>query len=155
MWIDLAVIIMILGSAYWVSYPLLRSRKMGVSGDASFNKEGLLDLEIQKEEVYAAIKEMEFDHKMGKLSKEDYQNLRDKYTSKAVGSLKKIEELEREGNRSLDVEVEIEKEILALQQEEASGGTKREKVSFCTRCGRRASPGDRFCGQCGMRLDLS
>lgn len=152
MWIDLAVIIMILGSAYWVSYPILRSQKTGISGDSSF-KEGLLDLEIQKEEVYAAIKEMEFDHQMGKLSKEDYQNLRNKYTTKAVGSLRKIEELEREGNRSLDIESEIEKEILALRQGEPSGRMKSEKVSFCTECGRRASPGDRFCSQCGKRLD--
>jgi hypothetical protein len=154
MWIDLAVIAMVLGSAYWVSYPMLRSKKIGISGESCL-EEGLLDLEIQKEEVYAAIKEMEFDHKMGKLSKEDYQTLRDKYTTKAVGSLREIEALEREGNRSRDIESEIEKEILTLRQEGPGGRIKNEKVSFCTQCGRRASPRDRFCSQCGKRLNQS
>lgn len=154
MWIDLAVIGMILGSAYWVSYPILSSRKAGACDESPF-REGLLDLEIQKKEVYTAIKEMEFDHKMGKLSEEDYRQLTERYTSKAIGSLRKIEELEREENRSRDIESEIEKEIMALRQGELRGRIKSGKFSFCTQCGRKASSGDRFCSQCGEKLDHS
>ena len=46
----------------------------------------------QKEVIYTAIKELDFDYHMGKLSQEDYQNLRANYQQQAVDLLKHLEE---------------------------------------------------------------
>lgn len=151
MWVYLVIIGMSLGAGYWVGYPLLKPRKFDspaepTSGDA------LDDLKMQKEEVYSAIKEMEFDHKMGKLSEEDYLDLRGKYRAKAIGSLKRVDELEGKRGFSRNIDDEIEKEVLAIRRDGRKGAPKRGEVLFCTQCGKRRPPGDRFCSSCGTKL---
>ncbi len=48
----------------------------------------------QKESAYLAIKELDFDYHMGKLSPEDYKDLRAKYERQAVSLLKQLDEPE-------------------------------------------------------------
>jgi hypothetical protein len=48
----------------------------------------------EKESLYAAIKELDFDHEMGKLSDEDYKQLKNEYTEKAVTVLKALDHKE-------------------------------------------------------------
>jgi hypothetical protein len=45
----------------------------------------------EKESLYAAIKELDFDHEMGKLSDGDYKQLKNEYTEKAVVVLKALD----------------------------------------------------------------
>ena len=151
MWVYLAIIGMSLGAGYWVGYPLLRPRKFDSPAEPG-SEDSLRDLNTKKEEIYSAIKEMEFDHKMGKLSEEDYLNLREKYRAKAIGSLKGMDELKRKKGFSRDIEDEIEKEVLAIRRDGRKGRPKRGEAVFCTQCGRRRSPGDRFCSSCGTKL---
>ncbi len=151
MWVYLTIIGMSLGAGYLVGYPLLKPRKSDSFAEPSLVKP-LGDLKIEKEEIYSAIKEMDLDHKMGKLSEEDYLKLREKYTAKAIGKLQRMDELEKKGGESEDVEGEIEKEVLAIRGDRQKGGSKRGKVLFCTQCGTKRSPQDRFCSWCGARL---
>ncbi len=92
------------------------------------------------------------DHKMGKLTEEDYLNLRGKYRAKAIGSLEKMDELEGKKDSSRDIEDEIEKEVLAIRGGGPKGTSKKGEVLFCTQCGKRKKPGDRFCSSCGTKL---
>jgi rRNA maturation endonuclease Nob1 len=154
MWVDLAIIGMGLGAGYWVGYPLLRPRNLG-SPSKSASGNSLRELKVEREEIYSAIREMELDHKMGKLSEEDYLGLREKYKAKALDSLKRMDELERKGDFSRDIQGEIEREVLAIRQDGRKGRAKRGKALFCTQCGRRRSPGDRFCSWCGAKLTRS
>jgi hypothetical protein len=110
MWVYLAIIGMILGAGYWVCYPLLMPRKFDSPAEPK-SEDFLGDLKIEKEEIYSAIKEMELDHKMGKLSEDDYLNLREKYSAKAIGTLKRMDALESKEVFSKEVEDEIEKEV--------------------------------------------
>ncbi len=151
MWVYLTIIGMSLGAGYLVGYPLLKPRKSDLFAEPSF-ADSLGNLKIEKEEIYSAIKEMDLDHKMGKLSKEDYHDLREKYRAKAIGSLQRMDELEKKGGGLEDVEDEIEKEVLAIRGDRQKGGSKRRKVLFCTQCGTKRSPQDRFCSWCGARL---
>lgn len=48
-------------------------------------------LQGQKEETYAALKDIEMDYRMGKLSQEDYEDLYAAYRQKAVGLLRAID----------------------------------------------------------------
>ncbi len=55
---------------------------------------GLAELLAEKETVYAAIQELEFDRKSGKLSEKDYQTLRERQEAHAAVLLKQIDLLE-------------------------------------------------------------
>ncbi len=54
----------------------------------------LQDLLAEKETVYAAIQELDFDFKSGKLSEEDHEGLRQRHEERAANLLKAIDELQ-------------------------------------------------------------
>jgi hypothetical protein len=151
MWVYLAIIGLSLGAGYWVGYPLLKPRKFDSPAEST-SEDSLGGLKIEKEEIYSAIKEMELDHKMGKISEEDYLDLRGKYRAKAIGSLMRADELEGKKDFSRNIEDEIEKEVLAIRRDGPKGTSKKGEVLFCTQCGKRWTPGDRFCSSCGTKL---
>lgn len=110
----LGLILLVVG---FVAYPLLRRTSRAGSGLADESRDELL---AQKKAVYEAIKDLEFDRAMGKLSPADYQEMVLKYKGQAVAILKALdkrdrtlpqleEEMEREIARSRrDIEGEIE-----------------------------------------------
>ena len=53
----------------------------------------LQELLAEKQTLYAAIKELEFDHEAGKLALEDYQQTRRSYELRAVALLEQIDRL--------------------------------------------------------------
>lgn len=140
MWIYLAILIILFGSGYWMSYPLLKKRKFNFSLKET-SEDLIHDLKTEKEQIYLAIKELEFDYKMGKLSEEDYRNLNEKYMLKAAKILKMDEQMEEKG-KSLDKEIEkeIESEVLILRKK-----LEKKKNLFCNQCGREIFHEDRFC----------
>jgi hypothetical protein len=79
------------------------------SGSEIQNEE-LEDLELQKESHYSAIRELEFDFKAKKLSRKDYEELRDEYKALAIETLSQIDELESgKGPKRDRIEKEVEK----------------------------------------------
>ncbi len=74
-----------------VAAPLLRPRRS--TPRAAVGDPERYRLEKEKELAYAAIKEAEFDHEMGKLSTEDYGALRAKYEARALSALAELERL--------------------------------------------------------------
>ena len=56
--------------------------------------DALADLLSEKETIYAAIQELDFDFKSGKLSAEDHQMLRRRQEEHAATILKRIDELQ-------------------------------------------------------------
>lgn len=70
--------------------PFLRS-----SGEAPLESGSteLQELLAEKQTLYAAIKELEFDHQAGKLTFDDYQQTRRSYELRAVALLQRIDQL--------------------------------------------------------------
>jgi hypothetical protein len=143
---------LILGTGYWIIRPLLRPSRYDRTLVPK-KDETLKQLEVQKEGAYSAIRELEFDLKMGKLSSEDFEALKNQYTQEAVNYLKEIDKLQTNNptNSSLsaeDIEAEIEREVVVLSTK------KRKKVDhmYCTQCGSKASRKARFCFSCGAEL---
>jgi len=66
-------------------------------GHTSLELENLL---AEKETVYAAIQELDFDFKAGKLSAEDHHGLRQRYEERAAVLLKTIDDLQPTSRRS-------------------------------------------------------
>jgi membrane protease subunit (stomatin/prohibitin family) len=108
----------------FVGWPLFAARLGSVQSEPEVTS----PLERQKLEAYAAIKEAEFDHRMGKLSEEDFSSLTRRYRQQALAA------------------------IAALDQTRRAEATRRGRprtMVFCPNCGEKFSPRANFCSNCG------
>ncbi len=78
-----------------VGYPLFVKTPRSVTGVRNINTNGLPHLLVQKEVAYATLKDLDFDFKTGKLSDEDYQELKTQYEKEAIGILEKIDKISK------------------------------------------------------------
>ncbi len=92
------------------------------------NLESLLSA---REATYSAIKDLESDHAMGKLSDADYGTLRAKYEGKALRILQELD---------------------TIQVRAASAAHAPAPNGTCPQCGRPFSAGAKFCRGCGANL---
>jgi hypothetical protein len=73
-----------------VGYPLLRpGRGKGDLVSAAYREAG--GLLAERDEAYAAIKELEFEFHLGNLSQRDYEELRARYRQRAEDILRELE----------------------------------------------------------------
>jgi hypothetical protein len=73
-----------------VGYPLLRPGR-GKGDLVSTDHREAEDLLAERDEAYAAIKELEFEFHLGNLSQRDYEELRARYCQRAEGILQELE----------------------------------------------------------------
>ncbi len=145
--ITLAIALVVIGSIAIVAYPLFkRSEELDIA------LVGLTDpvwesLVNQRDGTYAAIKDLENDHAMGKLSDADYRTLRAKYETKAVAILQELDNLNgSKPNGYLYIDDAIEREVVRLRRGGGSGSL------TCPKCGMPHTAGDVFCAKCGASL---
>ena len=120
----LGILIAVLATLY-IAFPFYQEQNREISFELNHRAE---DLEAQKMELYRAIKDVEFDHKMGKLSDDDFKALNTQYRTEAIDILKKIDAL-KPGVQVGD-----------------------NAISFCHQCGQSAVPEDLYCSHCGAHL---
>ncbi len=78
----------------------------------------------QRDSAYDAIRDLDFDYQMGKLSQSDYDALRNKYRARAAAALEQIDAaLGREG-----AETRIEEEVARLRERRRAAVAARERV---------------------------
>ena len=70
------------------------NREERADSDSGHPTAELQDLLAEKETIYAAIQELDFDLKSGKLSPEDHGALRQRHEAQAAGVLRRIEEMQ-------------------------------------------------------------
>lgn len=140
---------------YLIFQPLLRQKDMEALSSQTREIKGK-ELQKQKEDVYAAIKEMEFDFGMGKISEEDYQELRSQYKAKALDILKEFDAVDKRD----DTDAEIEREVQRLRKKKApkkKKGNEKEtgvQINFCPHCGTKIAQDHKFCRGCGKSLGV-
>ncbi|UCC65150.1 MAG: hypothetical protein JSV36_09005 [Anaerolineae bacterium] len=78
-----------------VGYPLVQETRRRTTTMAEGERQRP-ELEARREALYVALKDLEFDHEMGKLSAEDYAALRERYTVQAVAVLQQLDALAAE-----------------------------------------------------------
>lgn len=121
--------------------------------------EKLKNLNNQKDSLYAAIKDIEFDYGLGKLSQEDYQELNAKYKNEAASVLKEIDSIEKEGGVNT-LDQELEQEILAYRKSStiSDSDIENEISAFrannqnCPSCGAEYNSEDSYCSKCGAKV---
>ncbi len=89
MWIFVAIFA---GVAWLLLRPLLGGQVVAMARERE-ERRHLRDLLSAKEAAYTALREIEFDHMMSKLSDADFQTLRSQYRAQAIRLLKEIDEL--------------------------------------------------------------
>lgn len=89
----------------FVARPLLRSGKDEVSSVAGPAEDARVRLYERRDRALAALKELEFDHRTGKVSDEDYGALVGPLRREAAEALKALESEQREEREEARVDV--------------------------------------------------
>ena len=139
------IVVIIIAAGGWVFYPLLRSPYSSEGFGSHGSDDRKEALQQSKENVYAAIKEMDFDYQMGKLSEDDYQHLKMQYKGKAVEILKSLDTANQAEDADLEAAIELEVQQLREQYHTSS-------INFCSQCGIEVLPNSNFCQGCGHSL---
>jgi ribosomal protein L37E len=144
--------VLFLGACYWILSPLLQGG-FRQNGFTPKPEDIIKELKNKKIGAYAAIRELEFDLSMGKLTEEDFQILREKYTREAAGYMKEIDNLESppaiSSKPAAKVTDKQNKQGVAASRSEKP--TQRKHI-YCTSCGAKAAVENRFCAACGSKL---
>ena len=147
MWVDVVVIGVMVAVAYWVLIPLFRPRQSeDFSSGMKENRKKVL--QQRKEAVYEAIKEMDFDYGMKKISEDDYNELKSQYKARALEILKELDTVDGKH----DTDGASEKDVKRQRGKRGKGKGAVGQVNFCPKCGSKTSPDNIFCHACGVKL---
>lgn len=129
----------------FVFQPLFNNTK-GEVNRASRSQERLRELLEERERIYGAIRELDFDYRMGKVEEDDYQQTRTRYQEQAIVVLKAIDQ---SNGRPEAIESRVEREIASLRHPRKGA---KKAAAACSHCGAPIPPKARFCSQCGNPL---
>lgn len=148
------------GAIYFAVAPLLQPGKATVVLD----DDKLTALLARKDATLQAIKDLEFDYRVGKMGAEDFTRLDQRLRRQAIGLIQQIEKL---APASAAVDDQLEAVIARMRQVPANapaapvaapapvvaGNRHSHKPAaparFCTNCGQPLEAGHRFCANCG------
>ncbi len=116
-----------------LGYPLVNAEQYQF--EAANGDERLDSLLSQRNNVFDAIKDLEFDHTTGKLSDEDYRQMRARYDVQAAEVLQKMDAV-----------------TAAKARPRARAGAAGAGRTACGKCGAKVQSADRFCPVCGSKL---
>jgi hypothetical protein len=142
--IDIAVIcLMAICLVVGVGEPLARRRLYSMrAAEGDNDTERLL---LQKEMLYGAIRDLDFDFQTGKVDQKDYDELRQQLEGEAVQILRQLDA----ADSLVALDHEIEQQVLVLRRHSDSTvcGSQRES---CSGCGTPLDDSENFCPYCGQ-----
>lgn len=137
-------LVLVLAAAFFVAWPLL-----AVAEPASQPNDAPADAastpEHDKELALRAIREADFDHRVGKLSDEDYAVMRQELEGRALSAMAALDD----ASALHSVPSAAQPAPAAVAAQPQKGG---EPGGFCPACGVRFARGARFCPGCGKKL---
>ena len=95
-----------------------------------------------------ALKEIEFDRATGKLSDQDYDALKAKYTAEALAAMRR-----ESGARSQELVTPTPISKLPTPTCPEHGPRPEPDAQFCSVCGRRLGTASGYCARCGTTLE--
>lgn len=127
-----------------VAYPIVAPATKRIA-PISTSQEALDELMAQRDAAFQALRDLAFDHRVGKITDEDFVAFEANLKQTAASALKSLDEWEGAADQDLDQALERQ---VAVRRKTlmASGGR------LCVSCGHPAAPEDRFCAACGSAL---
>lgn len=101
-------------------------------------------LQRKKEVILGNIQDLDFEHKCGKLSDDDYHKVRAEMSAEAAAVLREIDQIES----SQDLDALIRREVTARR----SKSTAAAAQIACPSCGSKNPTTNKFCAECGVKL---
>lgn len=154
----LLALLTVLFVAAFIAQPLVSGGRGEASARSGRGAASVLrrraELLAERNRLYAAIRDLDFDYKTNKVSDEDYAAQRYKLVADAVETLQLLDALPDVGEEAPAADP-VEALIAARragQSPVAVGAGAPRAAAYCPHCGAPAQPGDRFCGSCGARL---
>jgi hypothetical protein len=133
-------ILMVIAAIAYVGAPLFSGIPAGeLNGSQTVTASERERWERQKLEAYAAIKEVEFDHQMGKLSEADFAAIRDKYAAQALEAIAALDAARAGPPRQ-------------AVQGRGPEGRRASRIAYCPGCGVSVPARANFCPTCGRSL---
>ena len=146
---DIAVIvIMAVGLVVWVGEPLVRGRRVRDAAEDALS-DSIERLRLQKETIYTAIRDLDFDHQTGKVEAEDHAVLRREMEEEAAVVLRDLDL----ADPSADIDFAAEQHILAYRRKEDAASLVSEPT--CPACGTGLVADASCCPICGQDLKPS
>ncbi|MGQ4807091.1 hypothetical protein NKDENANG_00433 [Candidatus Entotheonellaceae bacterium PAL068K] len=139
------ILLMVVGLVIFVGEPLVRLASE--PGQDEAERSELDQLTLQKETVYTAIHDLDFDFRTGKVDDQDYTVLRRHLEDEAIQLLRRIDDVDP----LAVLDDELERQILAFRQSQTSDAD-RPAQSVCRRCTAALEGGENFCPACGQPL---
>jgi hypothetical protein len=128
-----------------------RSEGAACGSDQTPSLSGLSGLAGQRDATYAALSELELDHRAGKVNDGDYAVVRAQLMSEAVHTLQRMDAADDQ----------IEREIQSVVRQRRSENpnptlsANERGGDLCPACGKHISADARFCSGCGTSLALA
>jgi hypothetical protein len=135
------------GAAAWRMFAPLSTAEEP-AGPQIFGGRTRAALEREKNLVLRSIKDLEFDHAMGKVSDKDFAEMSTRLRARAVGL---IRQLDAGTSYRQAIEAEIEKRVHVKKAEEQPAAPKTT-TKLCLSCCTPNDPDARFCKGCGYQL---
>ena len=121
-----AFILIAAGVLLFVFTPLFDTRDTNTIAQISRREARRRDLIEQRDMVYEAIRELDFDHRMGKVEEDDYRQTRARYTAQAVELIKSLDkassQTDRPAPKPQGISDQIESEIAAIRRGKGKRG---------------------------------
>ena len=126
--------------------PLVRWTPAAASSPEEIDFTSIEESESPKIQALLALKEIEFDRATGKLSDEDYAQLKGKYSERALAAMKLEDAAEAPRSDSPPDMVATDPAEQAIQD------LKAKRLTVCPVCGPRPETAAVFCSSCGRSL---
>ncbi len=144
------IALVLVGVLAYIAAPLFAATRARVAPAARAN-ESLL---IERDAAYAALRDLDFDFQLGKLSERDYHALRERAKANAAQILQQLDaaSMPDNGHATLDSGPQtadaddIERAVAQVR------AARRKADAHCGNCGKPYHAGDQFCARCGNKL---
>ena len=137
------IVIMALGLVAWVGEPLVRRRRVRDAAEDA-RSDAIERLVLQRETLYTAIRDLDFDHQTGKVDAEDHAVLRRQMEEEAALVLRDLDL----ADPSADIDFAAEQHILAYRQKEVAATPVSDPT--CAACGTTLADDAACCSICGQ-----
>ena len=139
----LVLLLLTAGLVFFIGEPLLASRRRQLQGEIQSQTPDIERLNLQKEGIYTAIQDLDFDYQTGKVDQRDYQALRQQLEGEAIATLRALDGLDP----LAALDETLEQQIAKLRTAASETTTSTEG---CSKCGTDYPHDASFCAVCGQ-----
>ena len=141
----IAAILLIMAVALFVAAPLSEHVLSDTTPDSKPESDGR---ERQHTLAVQALRELEFDHEMGKIDDGDYATLKRRLELRAFAAM--------DGRQTTGPRVSSSSPVrAAMYSPEPLGENRTDSVNSCPQCGATTGPTNNFCPDCGTRPNIA